>query len=858
MPVNDPPPSPPRRRVGFSHRTAWFAARAVFLSLLAGGCGGELPPTEVDHEGPGPDETLFTEVDCPNFALAATSGVPLDEIAIGTLPSSFDLPAAASISEGETEHAGFAFIRFDVSDGDGELRLVVPLHPVTPMEGGSVRLTVSDGTLACEPVDFTIQPLPAADGELEAVVDLLQEVLAGQAASFEATPDELLATPIDDLSPALWPLAAAQAVLDDPTNEESLRAVAEGAVGGEVLDWIERILARTTLRASLENPPDPIVAGVGPAGVSAIECQPDTIGKDTGALHRCMAAAAAARRAASGLSREVAADIGKAFSAASDLGLPLADVVEAVFSAIFWVIYNEREKAAALYPSQFTSMSIKVDRDSFLEDEDEQGRVSEAEVTATSDGYDLQKEIIDGIKEAASLAQTTGKFDFSTGTPVDDAAGQLASVIEERLRAMDIEELDIEPELFGPVDVTDPMWIQARPVHPDVIEVVEGTTYEPRRWGDAILSVRTADGKFGGEQISQQVEIAVTPLLVTISPSDTTVAARDPDDLQIVTFRVEVEGSVYPDSIDLDLSDEHPRQGSAEIRVQEGSTTHEVDYVAPTNPDFDTPDLVVVEHTARTGARKNGPARTATATIRFASITISPRPECLEVGAELQFEAEVKGLEDETVTWTASAGDIDETGFFTAPEESPPGGEVTITATSAMEPDVEDQVTIKIGQCEVCFVQITASGGAPGAGQGPGAFTEEGDVLVVGLEGDVAGEVLGDRIQAGFAAPWNGATGSFTVTSGSYANRTTGGWAQYDPTDPDGVLNCESCGGTLTVEEATEEVLIGKFDVTLRTLLPDSNGPPTRTIGTFRAALVTADQADFDPFRACLAEWDGG
>lgn len=840
-----------------------FPLFVLAIGLLA--CGDEKGGTGLEPDpDPDPDPTVpsFTQIECPDFALAATDGVPLDELAIGTLPPSFDLPAAVSISEGETEHAGFAFIRSDDAGGGGELRLVVPLHPVTPMEGGPVRLTVSDGERACAPVDFTIQPLPAAAGELGAVVDLLQEVLADQAASFGTTPDELLATPIDDLSPALWPLAAAQAVLDDPANEESLRAVVEGAAGGEAVDWIERILARTSLRASLENPPDPILAGFRPTGVSApagvlaIECEPGTIGEDAGALDRCMAAAAEARRSANGLSREVAADIGGAFSAASELGLPLADVVGAVFGAIFWVIYSEREKAAGLYPSQFTSMTVEVDRDRFLEDEDEQGRVSEAEVTATSDGYDLQKEIIDAIAQAASLAKTTGAFDpdLSTGTRVDETPGKLASVIEERLRAMDIDELQIEPELFGPVDVTDPAWIQARTVHPDVIEVVEGTTYEPRRWGNAILSVLTADGKFGGEQITQQVEIAVTPLLVTISPTDTTVLAGDPDDLQIVTFRVEVQGSVYPDSVDLDLS-KHPRQGSAEIRVQEGSTVHEVDYVAPTNPDFDAPDLIVVEHTARTGARENGPARTAMATVRFGSITISPRPACLEPGAEQQFEAEVEGLEDETVTWTASAGEIDETGFFTAPDESPPGGEVTITATSAVEPDVDDQVTIKIGQCDVCFAQVTASGGAPGAGQGPGAFTP-GDTLTVGLSGDLAGEVIGDRIQAGFGAPWNGEPGSFTVTSGSYANRTTGGWAEYDPMDSYDGFNCESCGGTLTVEEVTEEVLIGEFDVTLRTLAPNSSGPPTRVIGTFRAALATVGEY-LDPFQACLAEWDG-
>lgn len=695
----------------------------------------------------------FVQVPCPALELESTTGLPLDEVSLGTLPASFDLPVAASVSVDGTTPAGLAFVRSGEPDGGAGPHLVVPLHPVTPLEGGVVHLTVSDGTSACAPVDFTIQPLPAADGELEAVVDLLQAILTEQADHLGTTPEALVASPLDEIPPELWPLALAQTVLDDPSNPQSLRAAAEGTLGEEVTDWLDRLVARTGVRSSLEMlpPPAPERRPRAFADVSDLQCSREFVnGSDASVLEGCMAAAAEARRAASGISKKVSEDIGTALSAVGDFadfyGVPLVDVVDAMFSAFFWLIYNEREKTAAVYPSRFTSMTLEVDRTRFAEDEDAEGRVTRAEVTATNEGYDLQKVIFEALEEGFSLAQATGKFDFSTWEPIDKAFGKLQPLIKRRLAELEIEDLQIPVESFGPVDLADPEWIQARVAAGEAIEIVDEIGYRPRLWGPATLSVRTFDGKFGGQQIAGQVEITVPAIQMIITPKDTVVAPSEPGRPNPVTLEVTVLESASPDSVELDQS-EHPRQGEAHLTVNQGSNVHQVTYIPPVDPDFDAPDLVVVRHTARAGARKNGPPRTATATLRFGDLTISPRSACLDPGdPPLKFEAEVEGVTDAEVRWEASVGDIDDDGSYSAPPTPPAGGEATITAFLADRPELRDSVTIHIGGCS-CAVSVTVDGVAD-QGEGlPGFDLAEGGTVVKGMfsfleaVGDVGGNV---------------------------------------------------------------------------------------------------------------------
>ena len=673
------------------------------LALSAAGCGnGAAEPEEV-IDGP------YAVVPCPDFGLASTSGLPLDRIAIGDVPGTFGSPVATVMLDEEGEPYGLGYVL--ESDG-GALELTVPVHPVDPVAGGAVTIALTDGISACASVDFVIEGLPDADGELAAVVELLQDMVADQLAILESTPEELRETPIEDVPASLWNLALIQTLLDDPDDERSLLAVSQRDPDDEMLDMVDRLLARSAMRESLESAAAtaPLAAPLSAADLSPparfsqwdLLCSPGYPNTPE-LLNECMERAAALHRSATGLSRQVADDIQWLFSelGSGRIRLPYAAEISVLFGAAFWIIYAEREAAAAVYPSQLTSISVSVGRDPILEDDPDPVAI-QAQVTAGSLGYDMQEYILDGIEQAKGLIDTFGGFDFSTGTVLDDLAEELGPMFEERIRGADIESLQIPAAEFGPVTLADSAWIDARVVDGDAVEIVDDAQYFGRNDGTATLSIRTKDGKFGDGQLADQIVVLVEKLGMTMSPEEVFVV---PDAVR--TFDVTVTNSKYPEMVELSGVEE--LQGQAELTIGEGGQ-HYVTYVAPQEPDLTRPDFLVVEHTAETGAREGKPRLFAQALIRFGGLRITPRPaDCLEPGSSVQFQAEIAdGLESE-VRWSTSAGEIDEeTGAWTAPIEA---AMVTITAYLLDHPDVRDSVTVTVG-C-VCSGGLTVGGISP-------------------------------------------------------------------------------------------------------------------------------------------------
>jgi hypothetical protein len=685
-------------------RTSHPVVLLLLGTLVA--CGE--PPSEPMPD-PGDEGILqYTEIACPALSLAAASGLPMDQIATGELPGALTSPTGAAITVVDQAIEGFAYV---VPDSTGDLQLVVPLHPATPASGGAVRLTFTDGTRACAPVDFTIQPMPAADGELAAVVDLVQAILTDQAAIMGTTPTELVSTLLLDLPPGLWPLAVTQTAIADPANDSSLRAFVENALDAEGLDLANRLLGLTDLRTSLEAAQSaPLAAATALQEVAVEECTVSAVGSSASQLNLCMNAAAEANRRANGISKRVADDIVKMIGVINKLpfseALPFTALIEQSFGVLFWTVYNQRLQMAAIFPSQFTAMSLAVDRSRFLEDEEAQGRVTDAQVQATSVGWDPQKAIVEAVKQMTSLIS----FGLGSDSLVpygDKIAEQIGGMIARRLAdGNDLNTLVVPPQGFGPVDVTDPAWLRARVAVGDAIAVVSGTTYEPRREGTATLSVRTLDGEgnFGGQQIAAQEEITVGLITLSISPADTVLPPGG-----TATFTVTVQDAMFPAYVGLD--DPGGLQGTATIAYQ-GGDSHQVSYTAPAQPDFDTPDFLTVWDTASTGARagEDVPDRNATAVIRFASVAIAPFQDCLALDSTHQFEFTVVGLTDQTLEWDASVGEIDDDGFYQAPSTRPEDGVAIIVARSAEYPEVVDSTTISIG-C-ACAFAISVGGAA--------------------------------------------------------------------------------------------------------------------------------------------------
>jgi hypothetical protein len=667
---------------------------ALVLCLVVAACGK-------DSAGPGDDGALA----CVDVQFAQTSGMPLDEVSVGRLPVNFQEPYAARMIGADGSSAGFALVRLEES---GDAHLIVPVHPVSPVEGGTVQLALTDGTRECAPVSFTVQPLPAAEGELAVVVGLLRDLFREQAALLGTTPEEMLAANPEELPLVYHPLALVQMVLEHPDNERSLLAIAEGSsplADAEAITIVDRVLARIGLRASLGSAGSAAALVGAPSLVDdpASECTAEYIGSSAARLDACMALALSITLSTQGAAAEVLDYFSEALAVLGLVPHPAVDIGAAIAGYAVFTLQSQRNRLAALLPSFLADMSVDFRQTDFLEDEVGPGSWANAEVLATNDGWDMGKAVIEEALATAGYGRALEKYGGAKA--LNDLMIYLVTqdLIPWLLGDQTLEEFYVDPVAFGPVDVTSDEWSEARVAMGDAIEFFQHQIYDLKKAGTATISVRTEDGKFGGQQIAEFAEITIGTLSLSITPLEIVVEPGE-----VTFFIVTVSNSAFPSEVAIDAT--VTLQGEADI-TYEGGNTHRVSYTAPAEPNPDDPDKLTVRHTTTQGARGGGaPPRNAIATIRFGGVEITTEPTCVEPGSEpFQIEAKVAGgIENTELVWTASAGSITESGVFTPPLNS---GFVTITAALASDPDIKDWIELQVGGCS-CRATINLDGQA--------------------------------------------------------------------------------------------------------------------------------------------------
>ena len=443
----------------------------------------------------------YQRIACPGLAPAAIHGVPLDRVAIGTLPSIFSGPLVVAVALPGDTVTSYGLLD---TNTDGTRSLVVPIHPSTQPSGGAVQLQVTDGTHACAPFDFTIDPLPAAPGELLAITNALQSIVSAQEAVFGLTPAELNAIPPDQLTPDIIPLALMQSVLDGPGSPHSLRAIATGATSdaaGARLDLVEPPLARTRARQLLEHTVAGLRSGRAVRQGEGSRCRPLRP-----ACRQQRPRPARWLDAVTGRCRLPPA--GRDWQGAQRHGLRgrrggngagprdrgLADRIRHLVAAqCRWarcgdvavrVVRHDRRGRSGL----------------FLEDEDRVGHWRVASVSARSIGYDYGRELLEGLLQASGAA---GAFDTTQigGPSVNKVLAYLHTgpVATELAKRGAIDQFNIPPAVFGPVSVQDQQWSEDNLVG-NAVALTAHARYEPRHAGTATLSVKTKAGRFGGHQ----------------------------------------------------------------------------------------------------------------------------------------------------------------------------------------------------------------------------------------------------------------------------------------------------------------------------------------------------------------------
>lgn len=83
-------------------------------------------------------------------------------------------------------------------------------------------------------------------------------------------------------------------------------------------------------------------------------------------------------------------------------------------------------------------------------------------------------------------------------------------------------------------------------------------------------------------------------------------------------------------------------------------------------------------------------------------VVITPQQGSVQAGEQLQFSADVRGLDDTSVTWSTNAGVITATGLYTAPHVP---GAYQITVQSAVDAKVKQTVTVKVTQAPLTAVR---------------------------------------------------------------------------------------------------------------------------------------------------------
>lgn len=767
----------------------------------------------------------FTDVTCPGLTMASASALPLAVLDMGSVPDELEDPLYAYVTWSGGDDRSVSVV--DRAE-DGSIALVAPYHPSGSLDGGEVSIRVAGGTRACPAVSLEVEALPEAPGELEAVVGLLQDVVEIQAGLVGTTVDELRSLDGSVLPGAqMVPLLIAQSILDHPDNSDSLQDLVDGTASfldGATVAEADRIVAGTGIRSELEA----LVADLqtssqaaAPARIDALDCLVTEIDQAQ-ELHDCMELSTSAAFRLSGASAEVLGRISFAAGVAGAVPHPAMRVGSAAVGGIIFAFQKLREGTANLLPSELVSMELEADPLVFLEDEPGPGTWS-ATVGAASQGWELDRSVLETL---AQVAGASGAYRDWLERFVPDRAFDLAGIVVNEVvgRAIgasgDVMVLYIPPETYGPIDVSPVDWTD-RNIVPEVAIVGDGHNgYQPSEPGTSVLSVRTEDGMFGGQQITAQQELEVRAIQMFITPDDVTLAPS-----QVDTFEVTVVDALHPDSVEI-----HPDvtlQGSAVISY-DGDGKHSVIYTAPAQPDPNSTDLLVVRHTARGGARAGGDPLTSDAVIHFPELDLQGLG-CTDPGEEVRLRWTVTGLDDPALDWSASAGDVDDNGVFTAPDQE---GEVTISVTLADNPAIGDQITVQVGGCS-CQGAINVGGSST-------TVTGLRFYLSADLSGVQAFDWAGENFSQGTFGFGTDPIASQVIpfgSTGSYEALTSGainGVTYLNPEDPgDPVVPPLS----LSVDENTGTVFAGSVAGSVRI----ASGPDWETVSLSMTFRIEAD-----------------
>lgn len=744
----------------------WLIMLFVTISLGCGGGGDDGGTTPVQP------------TDLGNVALSINSTQPMARIEVNGLPTS---KAEVEYEVIFLDQEGMDHFALPLEmPAEGLPWFDAPFHPLSPNDGGTVRLLIAGGGGRSPEQDLDLGALPSSPGSFARFVTVLREHIDQRALLEGSSFDELAATSFDDLDLRLMQLKAAQSFVDDPNHPNCLARVADGSssyLNAEQKELLDSLFGFAPIDSLVQADIDRLAGNESPlfgwysGGSAKADCV--NIGPTVSTaqqLSDAMIKAFEGKIATdpNGAPGKILGALGVGLGAAAFV--PAAAPAAAVIGAGLYAYQTSREFHANTYPSSFVSLTFGFDRPEIPEDEPEFARWKDVMVVAQSNGWVADKAIFDGVMQLAGASLgPTQKFKIQNSTTLRDAAMTDVSMgMGNYLDGQPDGVVEFCSQRWG-VDITDLPFSKGASVRGITTIDTQWREIRPAKAGTDLIKVSADFQKFGAQTISTEMPFEVKAIQVIATP----------DNIPVTKLGQEIYITATILNADRVTLDWIPEAGTWMDGMGNATNEPGTRPLKTPNSEGDFPFFVVVESTSRQGARASGePRRYDTVTVRYqpASIAVNPPDVCVANGENEPFEATVMGLENTAVTWSlepvqiggAVIGDISQGGVFTAPPSG--SGSALVVATSQENPEVVGKTEVEVGSCS-CSWTLTI--------EGDGAWT-----------GDYAGHA--------FAAQFN----PFSMTFG-YINPAEDGLGNaqiYEEGGPTaGVTGSWSCNFSWTV-----------------------------------------------------------
>lgn len=711
------------------HRFVATVVLALATGSLISSCGGDSGTSPDD----GGDETPRVLA----ISLDQSRGAPAGRIALDGLPDDVDaayglvtLPGAARRADGSAraetpDTFGIAFIRREDA-GDS---LVVPLHPVDPMAGGTVEIQITNGsTLTSNTVTLEIDGLDPAPGAYASMVANLQTLHEAWIAHHGTTKEALRAATADQLTPVELQLLLFHGIIDHPDNPNSLAAFAAGDVplaGDDVverdvldaltaLSGVDGFIASQAALVDTLTPPAPSAqsyaasfAPRGPARRDCIEAPTFDIGSsDCFKLAEVMAYRAELDFEENSAVQQLQDDAVDVVSTA--LGYTRGAVVAWGIANTAWAADNIQAGSRGVYPAQFVSdaTDFTTSPEVIPEDFTSPGQWSAFRVTAASEGWRFDDVVKDAFDKAKGLKGGFGGntvdgliADAANGQGVQDAVGMMEDSVKnaawekaaQELGLDDLTRLEYCPQTWPNIDCTGLPFSEGS--SPDLQVDSEALTYEPDRVGSSTLQVQTSSIFGLVTPTAETKTIETRRIEVFIDPFQAT-ATTD----ETMNFTVRVENAENEEV------EWYPGEGGSlpqDFQPDGSSLT-----IVTPSEEWESPILVKARSLADTGLREgkvNSDPREDEAPVAYedGGVTVSPAFVCLTPDEPQTFSAVVTELENQEVTWTWEGVGSMTGATYTAPSTA--GGEAVIIATSVENTDLKGFAQVVVAGCRCAF-----------------------------------------------------------------------------------------------------------------------------------------------------------